>query len=574
MRRRRHSTTKPPIVSSLVASLADRYRSGELVLLDILHRLHDRRGFISRSDLRALSYRARIPLATLQGTASFYSNFRLEGPPPRSAVKVCTSLPCHLNGSVALLAALRKQSTLEGSQVAVTDCSCLGICERAPAVTINGMPVGTATEESVLSAILELRTSRRRRRVPPRIDYTSLARYRREGGYDVLERVRRGELDPSQVVSTLKDSGLRGMGGAGFPAGQKWEFVLREPAQPKYVVCNADEGEPGTFKDRAFLELSPHEVLEGLLIAAATIEAKEAVLYVREEYLTARANLQKAIGELGKDGIAGPREPRLRVVVGAGAYVCGEETALLESIEGKRGEPRLRPPYPATFGLWGKPTLIHNVETLARVPQILRRGAEWFRGLGRNGAAGIKRYAISGNVRKPGWLDAPLGLPAEELVREHAGGMRDGHALKALFPGGVASGFLGPRQLATPLDFEPLARAGTMLGSGGVIAIDETVCAVDMAENCLEFFARESCGKCTPCRAGSEKLFQMVRALRVGKASLDSEAVDELAATMVETSICGLGMTAPVALRHALQHFPEEFDAHARGRCLTGWCAR
>ena len=383
-----------------------------------------------------------------------------------------------------------------------------------------------------------------------------------------------GELDATQIVSILKASGLRGMGGAGFPAGQKWEFVIREAAVPKYVVCNADEGEPGTFKDRTFLEQSPHEVLEGLLVAATAIGAKEAVVYVREEYAAARANLRRAIGELRKAGLPPSDGPRVRIVVGAGAYVCGEETAMLESIEGKRGEPRLRPPYPASFGLWGMPTLIHNVETLARVSQILRRGADWFRSLGRNGAAGMRRFAFSGHVAKPGWADAPLGLPLEDLIREYAGGPGDGHSLKAVFPGGLASGFLGPGQLTTPMDFEAVARTGASLGSGGVIALDDRVCAVDTAENCLEFFAHESCGKCTPCRAGSEKLLQMVRNLRMGKSSLDSGAVDELAATMIDTSICGLGTTAPVALRLALQHFPEEFDAHARGRCPTGWCAR
>ncbi len=572
MGRRRDGSTKPPLVSSLVADLADRYRSGELVLLDVLHGLHDRRGYLSRGDLETLSYRARIPLATLQGTASFYSNFRFEGPPPRAVVKVCTSLPCHLNGSRALLAALRERCAREEGQVEVSGCPCLGLCERAPAATLNGAPSGPATPESILAAIAEQGATRRRRRAPPRIPYTSLARYRRAGGYEVLQRVRKDEMDAAQIVATLKDSELRGMGGAGFPTGLKWEFVLRETQQPKYVVCNADEGEPGTFKDRSFLELSPHEVLEGLLIAAAAIGAKEAVVYLREEYLAARANLKKAIDELGKGGLLPPDGPKVRIVVGAGAYVCGEETAMLESIEGKRGEPRLRPPYPANFGLWGKPTLIHNVETLARIPEILRRGAEWYRGLGRNGAAGIKRYSISGNVATAGWVDAPLGLSAEALLQDHAGGMRNGKALKAFFPGGVASGFLGPGQFATPLDFGTLAKAGTMLGSGGVIAVDETVCAVDMVENCLAFFAHESCGKCTPCRAGSEKLVQMVRALRAGKSSLDTGVVDELAATMIDTSICGLGMTAPVALRQALQHFPEEFDAHARGRCLTGWC--
>ncbi len=541
------------------------------MLLDVLHAIQDRRGYLPRSALEALSHRTSIPLATLYGTASFYSNFRLQGPPPAAAIRVCTSLPCHLNGARRLLASLRERGASKGGSVEVSAGACLGLCDRAPAVAVNGLPTGPATVEGVLEALAP-RAGRKSRPAPARRPYTTFSQYRKKGGYETLEGVRKGRWDPTAVVSILKASGLRGMGGAGFPTGMKWEFVLKETAQPKYAVCNADEGEPGTFKDRSFLEQSPHEVLEGLLIAAAVVGAEEAVLYIREEYLAARANLERAITELRRNDLLSPADTRLRVVVGAGAYVCGEETALFESIEGKRGEPRLKPPYPASVGLWGKPTLIHNVETLARVPAILRLGPESYRNLGRNGAAGIKRYALSGHVARPGCYEAPLGLPAEDLVREFGGGIRDGRRIKALFPGGVASGFLAGDQLGIPLDFDPLVRAGSMLGSGGVIAVDEGTCAVDMAENCLEFFAHESCGKCTPCRAGSEKLLQLVRALRAGGPRLDPDTVDELSATMIETSICGLGMTAPVALRHALLQFPEEFEFHAEGRCLTGWC--
>jgi len=406
MARRRDGIAKPPRTSALVADLADRYRAGELVLLDVLHGIHDRRGYLSRGDLEALSHRAKIPLATLQGTASFYSNFRFDRR-PRVAVKVCTSLPCHLSGARRLLAAIRGRTGAEDGQEEVSECPCLGLCDRAPAILVNEEPVGSATAEDVLARVAQARAASRRRRTAARIPFTSLARHRKAGGQEILDRVRRGELDASAIVSILKASGLRGMGGAGFPSGLKWEFVIKEAAEPKYVVCNADEGEPGTFKDRVFLELNPHEVLEGLLVAATVIRAREAVLYVREEYFAARMNLHRAIGELRKSGLLSPEGPQVRVVVGAGAYICGEETALLESIEGKRGEPRLKPPYPASFGLWGRPTLVHNVETLARIPPILRHGADWYRGLGRNGAAGIKRYAVSGHVAHPGWYDAP-----------------------------------------------------------------------------------------------------------------------------------------------------------------------
>jgi len=570
MSRRRDGIARRPAASALVEDLARRHRAGEIVLLDALHAIQDRKGHLPRRDLEALSDRARIPLAVLHGTASFYPNFRTQGPPPRVQIRVCTSLPCHLAGSRRLLEGLRA-SCGSDPRVEVRGCQCLGLCDRAPAVALNGKPEGPANADAVLAAIAEGRVPRAAR--PKRTPSPSLARVRRSGGYAVLERVRKGEWDASGIVAAIKASGLRGMGGAGFPTGMKWEFVLREGATPKYAVCNADESEVGTFKDRAFLEHSPHEVLEGLLVAATVIRAREAVLYLREEYLSARANVARALAELRKAGLLDAGPP-IRVVVGAGAYICGEETAMFESIEGRRPEPRLRPPYPATVGLWGKPTLIQNVETLVRVPQILRRGPEWYRGQGRNGSAGLKRFAVSGQVARPGWYDAPLGIPAGELVRDHGGGLRDGRSMKALFTGGLASGFLSEDGLSTPMDFDALVRAGAALGSGGVIAVDSSVCAVDLSENCLDFFAHESCGKCTPCRVGTEKLLRMVRALQADGAALDSGAVDDLAETMIDASICGLGTTAPVAFRQALARFPEEFEAHARGRCPTGWCGR
>ena len=570
MARRRDGIQKAPRASPIVAELGPRLRSGEIVLLDALHVIQDRRGYLPRRDLEALADLSRIPLANVHGAASFYPNFRMAGPAPKVCVRVCASLPCHLAGSGRLLAVLEERCR-DDPGLEVRRCQCLGICERAPAVALNGNPEGPATAEAVIASIAEGRVPRSAR--PRRGPHTTLARYRRAGGYGVLERVRKGEWDAAAIVSTLKASGLRGLGGAGFPAGTKWELVLRESATPKYAVCNADESEVGTFKDRTFLEQTPHEVLEGLLVAGTVVGAREVVIYLREEYLTARANVSIAIRELRKSGLLDAGPP-IRVVVGAGAYICGEETAMFESIEGRRPEPRLRPPYPATVGLWGKPTLIQNVETLVRVPQILRRGPEWYRGQGRNGSAGLKRFAVSGQVARPGWYDAPLGIPAGELVRDHGGGLRDGRSMKALFTGGLASGFLSEDGLSTPMDFDALVRAGAALGSGGVIAVDSSVCAVDLSENCLDFFAHESCGKCTPCRVGTEKLLRMVRALQADGAALDSGAVDDLAETMIDASICGLGTTAPVAFRQALARFPEEFEAHARGRCPTGWCGR
>jgi NADH:ubiquinone oxidoreductase subunit F (NADH-binding) len=389
--------------------------------------------------------------------------------------------------------------------------------------------------------------------------------------------LQRAVREPGWATAEVKQAGLRGMGGAGFPTGSKWEFVQRAKGSPKYVVLNADEGEPGTFKDRWLLEREPHRVLEGLLIAMLEVGADEAVVYLREEYVAARAALRAALAELETAGLLGAplangRTLRARVVVGAGSYVCGEETAMLESLEGKRGEPRLKPPYPAQHGLWGQPTLIQNVETLSWVPPILQRGAAWWKGQGVNGAAGRKLLSVSGHVAHPQVLDVPMGTTFAEVFAQ-CGGFPRGEPPKALVPGGLASGLLPASKLGARVDFDALAKEGSMLGSGGVVAIPSRTCMVDFAENGLAFFAHESCGKCTPCRVGTEKLLHMVRELRAGKAHEGSFALwGELSDAMAAASICGLGQTAMNPLLHGLQHFRGEFEAHARGACPEGVC--
>jgi NADH-quinone oxidoreductase subunit F len=370
----------------------------------------------------------------------------------------------------------------------------------------------------------------------------------------------------------------------------KWSFIPKDTGKPVYVVCNADEGEPGTFKDRLIMEHRPHELLEGVLIACETVGAREALIYLREEYVLARLALEAAIAEAKHGGIVrdghlkpwermdadGDPAPALaglgiRIVIGAGAYVCGEETALLESIEGKRGEPRLKPPFPATHGLWQRPTLINNVETLAAVPGILRDGPEEFKSKGVRGNAGTRLFSISGHVESADVYELPIGTTVAEAIKK-AGGVIDGKRLKAFMPGGVSSGFLPATMSETPLDFDSLAKVGSMGGSGAIIVVAEGTCMVDLATSCLRFFAHESCGKCTPCRVGTEKMKNMAEENRVGKTALDIGLVTELGETMALASICGLGQTAYLPLTSAMKHFPGEFTAHASGNCLETRC--
>ncbi|MBI4361747.1 MAG: NAD(P)H-dependent oxidoreductase subunit E [Euryarchaeota archaeon] len=551
-----------------VARLAGGLQRGGLLLLDVLHILQGRHGYLRREDLEELSRLSHLPREQIHGSASFYSNFRFQPPPPMR-IGICGSLPCHLAGAPGLREAAE---ALAGKQpgIEVRTVSCLGLCDRAPAALINGCSMAPLHPRGLPAAV-------RKPKMAPAPAPQGLQEYMKKDGYAVLRRVL-AENTPEGVISQLKESGLRGQGGAGYPAGAKWEAVHQAPGDEKYVVVNADEGEPGTFKDRILMEQWPHRVLEGALIAAATLRASHVYIYLREEYPRSRRVLQRAIGQVQARGwVAGPRQrprpgrPALRLVIGAGAYICGEETALLESMEGRRGEPRLRPPFPATHGLRGQPTLVANVETLARVPGILREGAGVFRARGKNGAPGMKLFSLSGDIRRPGCYEMPLGSTARELIEGPGRGAPRG--VKAFFPGGVATGFLPPEHLGTPLDYAPLARAGSGLGSGGVIVLSPQRCLVDVAENCMEFFAHESCGKCTPCRAGCEKMLAMLKGLRGGRGG-DFPLWGELSRTMVDGSICGLGQTAPATVTLGLRHFPGEFEAHRRGECPAGVCFR
>jgi len=394
--------------------------------------------------------------------------------------------------------------------------------------------------------------------------------------YALLQKLESGDLTPEAVIAALKDAGLRGMGGAGFPTGVKWDLVRQETATPKYVICNADESEPGTFKDRDLLVHAPHLVWEGMLVACAVVGASEGILYLRHEYGDARASLERELTRAREAGIfpagpGGPAAPTLRLFESPGGYICGEETALLEALEDRRAEPRNKPPFPTTDGFRGQPTVINNVETFALATAILSRGAEWYQSIGVNGGVGPKLLALSGDVRRPGVYEVPLGLPIGDFLHDYGGGAT--RPLKAIAPGGASSGFLPASLAETPLEFRALQELGSMLGSGAVVAIGEGRCMLDLALNVCRFFRNESCGKCVPCRLGTEKLVHLLEGWRRGRSRREDIAlIEELAAGMADASICGLGQIAPAPFTSALKHFPEEILAHAEGVCPEGVC--
>ncbi|HVL87486.1 MAG TPA: NADH-ubiquinone oxidoreductase-F iron-sulfur binding region domain-containing protein [Candidatus Thermoplasmatota archaeon] len=534
-------------------------------LLECLHHVQDSLGFLPRLALEEFAFESRLAREQVWSAASFYSNFRAE-PPPVVEARVCTSVACHLRGGTELQARLSVLAAKQPQDLGVKAAACLGACDQAPALLANGGLVSRADRLSgaELVAVREV----------PVPAYERLGAYRAGGGMRLFESLAR-ERAFEPTIAALIGTGLRGMGGAGFSAGKKWEFVAKAQGSPKYVVVNADEGEPGTFKDRWILERTPHRMLEGMLAAMLCVGADQAWIYVREEYAAARRALAACLDELREARLLDAplqngRTLSARLVVGAGAYICGEETALLESIEGKRGEPRLKPPFPAQFGLFGKPTLINNVETLWWVPEALGDPETWKRS--GTTAPGRKLYSVSGDVARPGVYELPLGTSLREIVAA-AGGMEGDRALKAFFPGGISAGLLPASQQDVPMDFDALAKAGSMLGSGGVVVLDERRCVVDVAENCLSFFAHESCGKCTPCRVGTEKMLHAVREIRAGKASPPTYSLMEaLSRTMAGASICGLGQTAFLPFTSGLRYFRQEYDEHLGGRCPTGAC--
>ncbi len=540
-----------PAALGRVRQLLDGLPPRRDLLVEHLHRIQDAEGCLPAPLLAALADWLGLAQVEVYEVASFYHHFEPvredEARPPALTVRVCDSLPCRLNGAEALLTALAQRL---GREARVQRVPCIGRCAEAPAAVVGRRPIAPAAPEAVLDAVaggdFEC----------PLPDAQDYAAYRSAGGYRQLAQLLEGRRSREAILEELDGSALRGLGGAGFPIGRKWRIVARQPG-PRLMVVNADEGEPGTFKDRHCLERAPHRILEGMLIAAAVAGCEACYIYLRDEYAGVRALLARELAALRADPpVPGHALPDIHLRRGAGAYVCGEESALIESVEGKRGMPRLRPPYVAEAGLFGRPTLAHNVETLYWVPEILERGAAWFAGHGRRGRRGLRWFSVSGRVRDPGVKLAPAGISARELIDECCGGMLPGHALYAYLPGGASGGVLPASLAHEPLDFDTLQPHGAFIGSAAVIVLSQHDSAVDAARNLMAFFRDESCGQCTPCRVGTAKA-----AREIAREHWNTRLLRELSAAMMDASICGLGQAAPNPVLSVLRHFAHELDA-------------
>jgi NADH-quinone oxidoreductase subunit F len=543
------------------------YASQEAPLLPLLHAFHERDGYLSEEALRATSDGLKIPIAELFGTVTFYHHFARE-PGGHLAPRVCTGFICRMNGAEELLA------SLDGA----TGMPCSGRCDEpipvlrgkqtlvgtsADALEPRDTPVPPPSADGVEECVFaHIRDPARK----------TLEGYRATGGYVALERAVRA-MTPEELISVIDDSGLAGRGGAGFPTGRKLRAVLDAEGGPKTVVCNADEGEPGCFKDRALMDHDPHALLEGMALACVATGADRAFIYLRYEYPETDAGLAVAIAEteaagiLGDDAFGSGRRIKIYLRRGAGAYICGEETSLLNSLEGAHPFPRNRPPYPVTHGYEGTPTAVNNVETLSSLPPIVANGAEWYRDLGMGEHAGTKVISLSGDVNRPGNYEVPLGLPLSELIEQWAGGIRNGYAIQAVTMAGLSGGFLAGDDLDVTLDEASIRSKGSFLGAGGIMVFDETRHMIEVAHSAMEFFAEESCGKCFPCRIGTQRLTERL-AGDAGPADFTKwlDEVADLNLTMKETSACGLGQAAPLITESLVRYFPEVVRAHVAGR--------
>ena len=535
----------PQALADIRELLGDRPRRRDL-LIEFLHLIQDHYRQITAPHMVALAAEMKLAVTEVYETATFYHHFHVvkeNTAAPQLVVRVCASLSCEMFGAKQLLEKLR---SILGKDIKLEAVPCVGRCHDAPVAVVGTRPVDRATPDAVAGAVNNKET---RALLPEYIDY---AAYRDAGGYELLNACRSGRRSAESVIQILKDSGLRGLGGAGFPAGAKWEILRKQP-KPRLIAVNIDEGEPGTFKDRYYLERDPHRFLEGMLIAAWAIEADQVYLYLRDEYAACRELLQAELAKLHEAPPVSPL-PEIHLRRGAGAYICGEESAMIESIEGKRGMPRLRPPYVAEVGLFNRPTLEHNMETLFWIREIVQRGADWFATQGRNGRKGLRSFSVSGRVQKPGVHIAPAGITIRELIDEYCGGMLPGHEFYGYFPGGASGGILPASMGDLPLDFDTLNAHGCFIGSAAVIVLSHQDRARDAALSAMRFFEDESCGQCTPCRVGTAKAVSLME-----QDVWDTALLEELAQAMADASICGLGQAAPNPLRCAIKYFPEEF---------------
>ena len=515
------------------------------LLIEQLHALNDTFRGLHERHLVVLSKLMNIPMAEVYEVATFYHHFEVirEGEQaPQFTVRVCDGLSCEMAGAPTLLSKLK--ASLGTSNIKVVPAPCVGRCEQAPVAVVHQHQIGHANAEKVMASVQAEAIH------PVAPDHIDLEAYMAEGGYALLQALSSGAQTTEVVMKAMEDSGLRGLGGAGFPAGRKWRIV-REQSAPRLMAVNIDEGEPGTFKDRTYLERDPHRFLEGMLVAAHVVGIDAIYIYLRDEYHACRQVLE---AELQKLKIRSPvLLPKIELRRGAGAYICGEESAMIESIEGKRGEPRMRPPYIAQVGLFGRPTLEHNFETLYWVRDIVQKGPEWFSGFGRHGRKGLRSFSVSGRVKKPGVKLAPAGITMAELIEEYCGGMQEGHEFYAYLPGGASGGILPASLSDIPLDFDTLQAYGCFIGSAAVIVLGHQDSARNAALNMMKFFAHESCGQCTPCRVGTEKAAQLMQA-----PVWDNATLKDLNQVMADASICGLGQAAPNPVRCVQKYFPQE----------------
>ena len=514
-------------------------------LIEHLHLIQDRYGHLSAAHLAALAQEMKLALAETYEVATFYAHFDVvkesEKPPPAVTVRVCDSLSCAMAGGEHLLRDLPHKL---GPDVRVVRAPCMGACDRAPVCAVGHVQVMHAKPDSVSAAIARGSHARPHK---PAVGFDA---YVRDGGYALLRACQAGTRTREDLIKAVSDASLRGLGGAGFPTGRKWAIVRAELA-PRLVAVNADEGEPGTFKDRYYLERDPHRFIEGMLIAAWVVEARDIYLYIRDEYSELRLMLEQELARLATSGLSG--DARIHLRRGAGAYICGEESAMIESIEGKRGLPRHRPPYVAQVGLFGRPTLEQNVETLYWVRDILEKGAAWFTSHGRRDRKGLRSFSVSGRVKKPGVVLAPAGVTARELIEEYCGGMTEGHSFKAYLPGGASGGILPAAMGDLPLDFGTLEPYGCFVGSHAVVILSDKDDMKAVALNLMRFFEDESCGQCTPCRVGTEKAVKLM-----ANGPWDEALLNELSAAMRDASICGLGQAAPNPLTSVFRYFRED----------------
>ncbi|MBU3589372.1 NAD(P)H-dependent oxidoreductase subunit E [Polynucleobacter sp. 80A-SIGWE] len=542
------------------------------LLIENLHKLNDEYRALHDRHLVALAKEMNLPMAEVYEVATFYHHFEVvrgNDPVADITVRVCDGIACELAGAQNLLAKL--PAILGNPKVKVVAAPCVGRCEQAPVAVVHQYPVLFATTDKVSAAVNNNLTTQpmakdsanfdpaalaekgvspqgENQAVSP--DYVGYESYRAQGGYALAKEIAEGKKDAESIIKAMENSGLRGLGGAGFPAGRKWRIV-KDQVAPKLMAVNIDEGEPGTFKDRTYLERDPHRFLEGLLIAASVVGIDACYIYLRDEYHGCRELLEAELAKLK----ANPpfKLPSIELRRGAGAYICGEESAMIESIEGKRGEPRMRPPYIAQVGLFGRPTLEHNFETLYWVRDIVQRGPEWFSSFGRHDRKGLRSYSVSGRVKNPGVKLAPAGITIQELIDEYCGGMQDGHKFYGYLPGGASGGILPATMNDIPLDFDTLQPYGCFIGSAAVMVFGDKDKARDMALNVMHFFEHESCGQCTPCRVGTSKAAKLMQSK-----SWDQDTLEDLATVMVDASICGLGQAAPNPIRCIAKYFPEE----------------